>query len=307
MKISLWTVSLFFIWMIFPTKAISTNINYQAKTKLHACQMLTPDSIRASIDSLRVDISQQHTSDSLLLVQSQKQELQQMRKILNAPVSFISLFQIVLGTLLSICFIIWMEFVRQPNLRLSIPPQVDLHYNQNYPAQRIRSLRLSISNKNLPLLLRWLMRMPAQKCHGTISFYDSVGKNIFNRSMEIRWIRSPEPVPIQGFVGVQKLTIIDPIRLTPELNWDIYPGMEELFDVVARFDTDEECFGWSNQSYFSNPIWRNPNWRIPSGKYFIKVEIFSSGRLCAGTFRLINDLSIDDCRLEKIKADDPVI
>lgn len=215
--------------------------------------------------------------------------------------------QIVAGSLISIGFVIWMEFVRQPHLKISIPPPADINYQGGRPAQRMRSLRLSVSNANLPFLLRWLMRLPAQKCHGTISFHHLDGQNVFARSMQIRWIRSPEPVPIQGSVGGQPLVIIDPLRLTPELNWDIYPGIEEQFDVVARFDNDAECYGWSNESYFSNPVWRNPNWKISPGRYLIKVDIFSSGKRCTGVFRLINDVPINDFRLENVQQGDPLI
>src|SRR5712671_1378153 len=101
------------------------------------------------------------------------------------------IFQIVTGALLSIGFVIWMEYIRQPRLTLSIPPPADNNYPANFPAQRARFLRLAISNNNLPFFLRWLLRAPAQQCHGTISFHHLDGQNVFGRSMEIRWIRSP--------------------------------------------------------------------------------------------------------------------
>jgi hypothetical protein len=221
--------------------------------------------------------------------------------------SFEIVLQIVTGALISIGFVIWMEFIRQPRLRLSIPNSADMNYPANYPAQRMRSLRLTILNDNLPFPLRWLMRLPAQKCHGTISFHHLDGQNVFGRSMQIRWVRSPEPVPIQANFSGQTLTIFDPVRLTPELTWDIYPGMEDMFDVVARFDSDTDCFGWSNESYFSNPIWRNPNWRIPRGRYLVRVEVLSSNRRCSGIFRLINDVPLADFRLENAQPADRVL
>lgn len=215
--------------------------------------------------------------------------------------------QIFAGALLSIFFVVWMEYLRQPNLTISIAPLADNPYPAQFPARRARFLRLTIANNKLPFLLRWLLRSPAQKCHGSIQFHHLDGQNVFGRSMQIRWIRSPEPVPITANLGGQQLQIFDPVRLTPELNWDIYPGMEELFDVAARFDADVDCFGWSNESYFSNPIWRNTNWRIPPGRYLVKVEILSSGKKCSGVFRLINDVQINDFRLEPTQPEDPLI
>jgi hypothetical protein len=227
--------------------------------------------------------------------------------ILGAHMDLQIILQIVAGALISILFVMWMEYIRQPHLRITIPQPADNTYGANFPAQRARFLRLAISNDNLPFFLRWLLRVPAQKCHGSIQFHHLDGQNVFGRAMQIRWIRSPEPVPIQANFGGQRLAIFDPVRLTPELNWDIYPGMEELFDVAARFDADVDCFGWSNESYFSDPIWRNPNWRVPPGRYLIKVEVFSSGKRCEGLFRLINDVQIGDFRLEPAQRDDTMI
>jgi hypothetical protein len=217
------------------------------------------------------------------------------------------ILQIVAGALISILFVMWMEFIRQPRLRMTIAQPADNKYGAEFPAQTARFLRVAISNDNLPIFLRWLLRVPAQKCHGSIQIHHLDGQNVFGRSMQIRWIRSPEPVPIQANLGGQRLAIFDPVRLTPELNWDIYPGMEELFDVAARFDADTDCFGWSNESYFCTPIWRNPNWRVPPGRYLVKVEVFSSGKRCEGLFRLINDVQIGDFRLEPAQRDDPMI
>ena len=125
--------------------------------------------------------------------------------------------------------------------------------------------------------------------------------------MQIRWVGSPEPVPLQASISGQPLLIIDPVRLTPKVDRAIYPGEEQHFDVAARFDSELECYGWSNESYFSVPLWRNPNWKIPSGCYLIKVEISSSSKRCSGVFRLVNDAETSDFRLENPLPGDPTI
>lgn len=189
------------------------------------------------------------------------------------------ILQIVVGSLISILFVVWMEYVRQPKLSFTISHPGDVTYPVNErPAKQLRALRLTITNHNLPWIMKWLQRSSAQRCSGTISFHHLDGHNVFARSMSVRWTRSPEPVPIEGRIGNERFTIADPQRLSPELAWDIFPGTSEEIDVATKFDQDEECYGWSNESYFSNPLWRNPRWRLEKERYLINVVIATSGR-----------------------------
>lgn len=71
---------------------------------------------------------------------------------------------------------------------------------------------------------------------------------------------------------------------------DVQPGESEIFDVAAKLDNEEECYGWSNESYFSEPIWRNPNWQIPRGRYLIKATVVSASQKVTEILRLINDM-----------------
>ncbi len=61
---------------------------------------------------------------------------------------------------------------------------------------------------------------------------------------------------------------------------------------------------WSNQSYFSDPPWRNPDWKLSKGRYLIYITITSSGDKCKGLFRLINDVGQKDFRIENARPED---
>lgn len=215
-------------------------------------------------------------------------------------------YQIVAGALISIAFVVWMEYIRQPSLRIIILPPAEINLTPNHPAQHIRSLRLAVRNMSLPWWFKWLSRLPA-RCSGTISFHALDGQNIFGRVMQIRWINSPEPLPITAQLGGQILAINDPVRLTPELNREVFVSDEEIFDVAARFNEETECYGWSNENYFSNPIWRNPNWQLEQGIYLVRVEIRSSGKRCKQLFRLINMGPVNAFRLTSTLPNDPKI
>ena len=96
--------------------------------------------------------------------------------------------------------------------------------------------------------------------------------------------------------------ISDPSRLTTRI--DIPPGESLHINVAARFDEEEECYGWNNESYFSNPVWRNPEWRLIAERYLVRLTIISAGEKCVGLFRLINDVSRNNFRLENSLPND---
>ena len=214
-------------------------------------------------------------------------------------------FEVILGAVVSIVITIGVESLRKPRLSLEISEPTDITYD-NRPAKSARFLGLELINKPLPKIFRWLQRNAAVQCHGTIEFYHLDGQNVFGRAMPIRWSGSPEPVPMLLAVGDQKIVVADPARFTLTPRIDVHPGEKERLDVAAKFDDESECYGWSNESYFSNPVWRNPNWRLPAGRYLVKVTVISSGERISGLFRLINDVSQKDFRLEPSLPTDKV-
>src|SRR5260370_199717 len=123
--------------------------------------------------------------------------------------------------------------------------------------------------------------------------------------MDARWASSPEPLPIQAVgPGGQQFQILDLARLGLGSRTDTYPGESEVLDVAVRIENDVECYGWNNETYFSQPIGRNQNWRLDKGRYLVRVTVVSSGQKCVDVFRLINDVGRQDCRLEPATEED---
>lgn len=218
-----------------------------------------------------------------------------------------TILSVVLGAIIAIVITIMVENLRKPKLELRIAPPKDKNYkDQKRPAEKMRSLGIELFNKPLPCWARWMFRNAAIQAHGTITFYHLDGQNVFGRAMHIRWSTSPEPIPMIFSIDDKKISIFDPSRVTLTQRMDIYPGEAERLDIAARFDDENESYGWSNESYFSNPPWRNPDWKLPSGRYIVKVIVISSGEKCTGVFRLINDVAQKDFRIEQALPDDVV-
>lgn len=189
---------------------------------------------------------------------------------------------VILGGIITILITIFVENLRRPRLTFKIGEPVDRNYT-NKPAKDVRFLGIDVINKPLPAYARWMTRNIALQCHGYISFHHLDGQNIFGRSMPIRWSYTIEGVPI---------TI------------DVPPGEARRLDVAAKFDSEDDCYGWSNENYFSDPVWRHPDWKLDRSRYLVGITIYSAGEKCSGLFRLVNDVPQQDFRLEPAMPND---
>jgi hypothetical protein len=154
--------------------------------------------------------------------------------------------------------------------------------------------------KNEPL--SWMLRSPALQARGSIIFRRPDGQDFFGRTMEARWAATPEPIP-PTLIGPanQSFQIVDFARFTSGTRIDIYPGEQEKLDVVARFEPDQECYGWNNETYFPPSVnLKNPNWRLPTGRYLVVATIRSSGQTKTASVQLSNEGDLEDFRLEPI-------
>lgn len=208
----------------------------------------------------------------------------------------LTILEIALGAIVAILITIFVENLRKPRLALKVEQPTDIDYH-NHPAQHARFLSIELFNKPLPSWARWMSRNTALQCHGEITFHHLDGQNVFGRTMIGRWSASLEPAPIRFRIGNQIVLITDPSKLTDRA--DLPPKESQHINIAARFDSENECYGWNNESYFSTPIWRNPAWRLNTGRYLVRVTIISAGEKCVGIFRLVNDVSQNDFRIEE--------
>lgn len=211
----------------------------------------------------------------------------------------------LVGAILAILTTIVTESLRKPSLKMQIYKAGDANYTDR-PAKKARFLYLELINRPLPKVFRWLSRNAALQCHGTITFHHLDGTNVFGRPMQIRWTNLPEPTPAILVIGEKRYPFFDPRKFEHFSRVDVHSGESEIFNVASRFDDDDDCFGWSNESYYVEPIWRNQNWKLPKGRYLVHVSIISAGEKCQSLFRLINDVGLNDFRIEKALPSDRI-
>ena len=197
--------------------------------------------------------------------------------------------QVVLGAIIAIAITVWVARLHRPSLRLSIEePPCDIQYEEGRPARKARYLRLMLLNEPLPWYASWTVRASAQQCRAEVAFHELDGGPPIGGPMPARWAGSPQPIPlpIVNSKGLIEFQLLDIGRMTSESRIDVYPGDREQLDVAARFDDEQDCYGWNNEAYSHN--WRNPRWRLLRKDYLVKVVVTSSGHKCVGLYRLLN-------------------
>jgi hypothetical protein len=78
---------------------------------------------------------------------------------------------------------------------------------------------------------------------------------------------------------------------------DVHGHHEELVSVVVKFEGEPDCYIFTNESYVF-PQWQNPDWRLPPGRYRLRVTVLSDRGRTQKEFELRNDdQSRNDVRL----------
>lgn len=219
-----------------------------------------------------------------------------------AAVASNHIFEVVLGAIIAIGFVIFVENLRRPRLKFSIGPSEDIQRQLAGGPITFRSVRVTVTHIGLLRGFRWMLRGPASQCRATVTFHHLDGQNVFGRGMRARWAGTPEPVLPMMNQG-QIVFVLDPHKVVADSRVDIFPEESETLDVAVRFDNDNACYGWNNETY-THPDLKNPDWTLPPGRYLVKISVTSLGQTRADAFRLINDVARTDFRLELTTGDD---
>lgn len=212
--------------------------------------------------------------------------------------------QIILGGLITIVIAAVFEYLKQPKLYFKYDPEicrVENRYNGSTASIAV-FLTIQLWNRKPPWMLFWLNRNTADHCSGHITFHFlEDGGRAIDKAMRIRWSGSPEPTS-NFIIDGQPTTLFDPSKLDLSYWQPCYPNNKITLDVVARFDKDEECYGWTAENYLYN--WRNPKFKLPAGRYLVRIEVLSGGLTVSETYKLENSLGINEFRLTEVTKEE---
>lgn len=219
--------------------------------------------------------------------------------IASLIISFI--VSIIGGIVAAFCVLFIVEPRRQPQLYFEIGEGPARFKEKDTD---ITVLRVHVYNRKMSGCLSKLYdRQPAFLCRAFITFLHFQEKTqVYDRVMIGRWAGTPEPLlPIFDTSGKP---ILDesgrPARtyhhqLAPD--WiHIPPGSEmpSTLDIVSKAGNDEECYGYTNESY-AYTLYRHEGWKLNRGKFIVKITVKTGDKNFTSCFLLINE---EDFRLE---------
>ena len=89
-------------------------------------------------------------------------------------------------------------------------------------------------------------------------------------------------------------------------HWAANQQVEEMNGIALGVTAVKQSRRVEQPQYFSNPVWRNPSWKLPAGRYLVKVGVISAGEKCEPVFRLSNDVGQSGFRRERALSVDRV-
>jgi len=142
-------------------------------------------------------------------------------------------------------------------------------------------------------------------CSGDIQFYHlEDGAPVFSNPMPVRWAGSDEPISTQVLPNGQLVQLFDPAKYNAASRRNCYPGSKETLDIAAKFDNDDECYGWSNEAYLPGKGWRNKDRQLPKGRYLVRVTVYSAGEKVSAVYKLENSVARNHFRLMDASKED---
>ncbi len=199
-----------------------------------------------------------------------------------------------------ILIVLWIERQRRPSLTIRLGQPGEIKDGDILQRPQCKWLHVQVQNRSVPKWLAWVYHgEPALACRAWITFHHLDGQRIFDREMVARWSGSDEPkvevINIKSGEEEKKA-----IRLIGAQNsFDIPPGEQTDVDVVFRVKSEDNCYGWNNESYLYN--WHHPDWCLEKGRYIARIRIKTGGQEYINAFMITNDVRYEDFRLVEVE------
>jgi len=142
-----------------------------------------------------------------------------------------------------------------------------------------------------------LMVKPVQNARVKMIFSSKERKEIF--CIPAKWDFRPEP--LKGYPKGK----IEPSLISQAELLDISPGSEESFCVCIKYKGEDVIYGFNAFSYLHRD-WKNPNWKLDRGEYYVHVILNAANVDDEFSFLLKNDgPDFGNVKLERIKRTNP--
>lgn len=217
---------------------------------------------------------------------------------MNTTELFVNFMLNLISGIVGILIVLWIERQKRPGLTIKLGQSGELKDDDPLKRMPGKWLHVQVHNKNVPKWLSWVYHgEPALASRAWITFHHLDGQKVFDREMIARWSSSEEPKVVVISIDNEQAK-----RLIGGHDYiDIPPGEHFDLDIVFRSKNDNDCYGWSNESYLYD--WKHPEWRLEKGRYIAKIKVKTGGREYINAFLIANDVRYEDLRLAEIDDD----
>jgi hypothetical protein len=125
---------------------------------------------------------------------------------------------------------------------------------------------------NLAALWPFPSRRPAWSTKVTMEVFDPDGNRSIPDKIVGRWPSHPEPLTQMLYDG-KIVQIHDPAKHVAAQKVDVHSHEDEIFAVTLKYDGEEKCHIFSNESYLHN-LWQHPDWALQEGEYRLRVTLY---------------------------------
>ena len=200
-------------------------------------------------------------------------------------------FQTFLGFSLGFAGALALERNRKPKLSVKLNTTT----NHQNPI-KFNSVSVKLCNSKPSKWTSWFThREAANGASAQIRFFCDDGRQYLVNAMPGRWAGSPQPPEVALANGQ-----VTPYALLSMSYKEVFPGIDEQIDVAVRFPGEDECFGFTNSSYFQRAWGKDSNFKLDKGRYIVEVQVFHTGGTLVKRFMLRNDVPFNDFRLEEL-------
>ncbi len=167
-------------------------------------------------------------------------------------------------------------------------PRLDVIEDETTPDKGVNPDRCSyhVKVKNTKGYWPFRVRKPAWNTKATIQILDENMNLVINEVINARWPSAPEPISTTIYNG-KVVSILDSTKLFVGRNTTIYYHEPQRLDIGMKFDQEDDFYVFSNESYLYKD-WKNPEWRLGLGKYYVIVKVYYEYGVKEVKFLLIN-------------------
>lgn len=183
---------------------------------------------------------------------------------------------------------LWLDKVNSPKLDVIATEDVNIsgiYGSEKLVPGRYKFFRLKVTNKPLNKLQSYIFsRQTALQLNALLYF-----KQI-NKTMKGRWFDTLELAYADEYNKVRLANFPDFISL--------YPGESKILDVFVKFESDNDAYGWNNEAYLNNNLWKTNKYKLVPGDYNIEVQIMGTNTIVKKRFIAHIDSTIEKTNIK---------